>query len=52
VPLAQLAKDTLAEVPKQLLQYMNMKNIKPRAPPVFVQPVTQVQVQQPQPQPQ
>jgi len=31
-PLAQLAKDVLAEVPKQLVTYMTQHNIKPRSP--------------------
>jgi hypothetical protein len=45
-PLSMLTKDTLAEVPKQLLAYMQARNIPPRPKPVYVP----VAVAPPQPQ--
>ncbi len=33
VPLAELAKETLREIPKQLVQYMNGRGVKPQTPP-------------------
>lgn len=38
--MAKLAKDTLAEVPKQLVDYMSQHNIKPKyqQPPPSYQP--------------
>jgi len=40
VPIAKLAKDTLIEVPKQLVTYMTQHNILPRVRQEFISPPT------------
>lgn len=50
VPIAKLAKDTLVEIPKQLVSYMTQHGIQPRPRQEYVSPPPQQVQQLPPPQ--